>query len=130
MIAIIHAVLILTSTGDAKSTPNDDTLREKLVHLQRRHVNWLLDHPDVTAVDVNHKTVGGKQTDQLSLVLWVKKKLPESEIPHHRRLPKEIEGFHTDVIEGEMARTLEGGTTQIFEGHVAESNWDSGVSGD
>ena len=129
MIAIIHAVLILTSTGEAKSTPNADTLREKLVHLQRRHVNWLLDHPDVTAVDVNHKTVGGKQTDQLSLVLWVKKKLPESEIPHHRRLPREIEGFHTDVIEGAMAQSLEGDAAQIFEGYVAESNWDSGVSG-
>lgn len=119
VIAIIFAVL--TATGEAKSTNNDDILREKLVELQRRHVDWLLDHPDVTAVDVNHKTVGGERTDQLSLVLWVREKLPEHEIPHERRLPREIEGFHTDVIEGEMAQSLEGFQTGVIEGEIAES---------
>ena len=56
-------------------------------------VGWLLDHPDATAVDVNYKTVGGEQTDQLSLVIWVKQKLPEEEVAKNRRLPREIEGY-------------------------------------
>ena len=58
-----------------------DDIYEHLVDLQHRHVDWLFDHPDVTAVDVNFKAVGGKQTDQLSLVIWVKRKLPEEEVP-------------------------------------------------
>lgn len=121
MFVIVIIFTVLTDTLEAKSTPNDDILREKLVDLQRRHVDWLLDHPDVTAVDVNHKTVGGERTDQLSLVLWVREKLPESEIPHERRLPREIEGFHTDVIEGEMAVSLEGVHTGVIEGEIGES---------
>ena len=61
--------------------------------MQRRHVDWLLDHPDVTAVDVNHKSVGGKETDQLSLVVWVRRKLPQSEVPEERRLPRGGGGY-------------------------------------
>ena len=98
--------LLLTAvavTGSASATKeNGDDIRAQLVDLQRRHVGWLLDHPDVTGVDVNHKTVGGEQTDQLSLVIWVKKKLPEEEVLEKRRLPREIEGFQTDVVEGEI----------------------------
>ena len=107
-ITIVAIFLAATATiGGAKSvTSNDSELRMKLVDLQRRHVDWLLDHPDVTAVDVNHKSVGGKQTDQLSLVVWVKKKLPESEVPEERRLPREIEGLQVDVIEGEAAMAM------------------------
>ena len=107
-ITIVAIFLAATVTiGGAKSvTSNDSELRMKLVDLQRRHVDWLLDHPDVTAVDVNHKSVGGKQTDQLSLVVWVKKKLPESEVPEERRLPREIEGLQVDVIEGEAAMAM------------------------
>ena len=108
-IAIVAIFLAAAATiGGAKSaTSNDSELRMKLVDLQRRHVDWLLDHPDVTAVDVNHKSVRGKQTDQLSLVVWVKKKLPESEIPEERRLPREIEGLQVDVIERNAAVSLE-----------------------
>ena len=94
------AFLVATATGKA-ITSNDSELQKKLVDLQRRHIDWLLDHPDVTAVDVNHKSVGGETTDQLSLVIWVRRKLPENEIPVERLLPREIEGFHVDIIEGE-----------------------------
>ena len=97
-------VLVLLATAGAKaiSVSNDVDMHAQLVNLQQRHVEWLLNHPDVTAVDVDHKTVGGEQIDQLSLVIWVKKKLPEEEVPEERRLPREIEGFQTDVIEGEI----------------------------
>ena len=101
--ALVLAFLLatITITESTKETSNDD-LHAQLVDLQRRHVDWLLDHPDVTAVDVNRKTVGGEQTDQLSLVIWVKKKLPEEDVLENRRLPREIEGFQTDVVEGEI----------------------------
>ena len=71
----------------------------QLIKLQRCHVGWLLNHP---GVEVNHKIVGGEQTDQLSLVIWVKKKLPEEEVSEKRRLPREIEGFQTDIVEREI----------------------------
>ena len=79
-----------SNEDDEKMTSNRDDIYEHLVDLQHRHVDWFFDHPDVAAVDVNYKTVGGKQTDQLSLVIWVKKKLPEEEVPEERRLPREL----------------------------------------
>ena len=102
VVAFLVATIAVTDGAKEKMDSSDDYLRTKLVDLQHRHVDWLLDHPDVTAVDVNHKTVGGEQTDQLSLVIWVKQKLPEEEVAKNRRLPREIEGFQTDVVEGEI----------------------------
>ena len=102
VVAFLVATIAVTDGTKEKMSSSDDYLRASLVDLQRRHVDWLLDHPDVTAVDVNHKTVGGEQTDQLSLVIWVKQKLPEEEVSKNRRLPREIEGFQTDVVEGEI----------------------------
>ena len=69
-----------SNEDDEKMTSNRYDIYEQLVDLQHRHVDWLFDHPDVTAVDVNYKTVGGEQTDQLSLVIWAKRKLPEEEV--------------------------------------------------
>ena len=109
MIVLGLLLAAVVAIGDARVvTSSDDDLHAKLLDLQRRHVERLLDHPDVTAVDVNHKTVGGERTDQLSLVIWVKKKLPEEEVPRERRLPRDIEGFQTDVIEGDMAESVQG----------------------
>ena len=100
--ALVLAFLLTVTGGASATKENDNDIHAQLVDLQQRHVDWLLDHPDVTGVDVNHKTVGGEQTDQLSLVIWVKKKLPEEEVSEERQLPKEIEGFQTDVVEGEI----------------------------
>ena len=112
---IIAVILFFITSVAAKSIISSDSeLREKLVDLQHRHVDWLLDHPDVTAVDVNHKSVDGKETDQLSLVVWVRKKLPENEVPEERRLPREIEGYSVDVIEGEEAVHLQVSLLSIY----------------
>ena len=102
LVLVLLATIAATAGAKAISVSNDVDMHAQLVNLQHRHVDWLLNHPDVTAVDVDYKTVGGEQTDQLSLVIWVKKKLPEEEVPEERRLPREIEGFQTDVIEGEI----------------------------
>ena len=85
-----------------RSAVEDGDLFTQLVDLQRRHVDSLLEHPDVTGVDVNYKTVEGERTDQLSLVIWVEDKLPEEELPEERKLPKHIEGFQTNIIEEDI----------------------------
>ena len=105
--AFLLAAVKSTDSNDGNEdneamTSNRDDIYEQLVDLQHRNVDWLFDHPDVTAVDVNYKTVRGEQTNQLSLVIWVKKKLPEGEVPEERRLPRNIEGLQTDIIEGEI----------------------------
>ena len=75
--------------------------RARLQAVQAKHLDRLLAWPNVTAVDINKRTVGGKQTDQLCLVVWVRTKKPESEIAAEEVLPKEIDGVPVDVYEGE-----------------------------
>jgi hypothetical protein len=74
---------------------------EKLRIVKRKHVNRLLNWPNVTAVDINYKTVRAQKTNDLCLVIWVREKKPESEIPAGEILPKEIDDFAVDVFEGE-----------------------------
>ena len=56
---------------------------------------------NVTAVDVNYKKINQKETDQLCLVIWVRNKKPLNEIAAEEILPREIDGFPVDVVEGE-----------------------------
>ena len=105
---IVMSVIALIGCSDGlhsamrRSAVDSTDLFTQLVDLQRRHVDSLLEHPDVTGVDINYKTVEGERTDQLSLVIWVEEKLPEEELPEERKLPKDIEGFQTGIIEEEM----------------------------
>jgi hypothetical protein len=75
---------------------------EKLRIVKRKHVDRLLNWSNVTAVDINYKTVRAQKTNDLCLVIWVREKKPESEIPAGEILPKEIDGFAVDVFEGEI----------------------------
>jgi hypothetical protein len=59
----------------------------------------LLKIPGVTGVDIGHKYVGGKKTDELAIRVYVKKK---REVPEKDAIPKEIRGIPTDVIEREF----------------------------
>ena len=103
MFIVVFAIaLIRCSDGLQSSAVDNADMFTQLVDLQRRHVDSLLEHPDVTGVDINYKTVGGEHTDQLSLVIWVEEKLPEEELPEERKLPKHIEGFQTDIIQEEI----------------------------
>src|SRR5262245_36202288 len=56
----------------------------------------LLGRPGVTGVDVGYKVVGGKRTDELSIRVYVKKKM---DVPPAESIPLTIEGVKTDVIE-------------------------------
>jgi hypothetical protein len=62
----------------------------------------LLAIPGVHAVGVGPKRVGGQATSEPAVVIFVVKKKPLSEIPAHERIPAEINGVKTDVLEGAM----------------------------
>lgn len=96
------AAALAQSTPTVYRATREAEVRRSLVEVQKKHVDWLLEHPDVTAVDVNYRTVRGQPTDELGLVVWVKKKLPESEVLTERRIPREIDGARTDIVEGEF----------------------------
>lgn len=52
----------------------------------------------VLSVGRGYKTVGGKVTDRLSVIVTVEKKLPASKLSAADLIPKTIEGVETDVV--------------------------------
>jgi hypothetical protein len=70
--------------------------------VKQRVEDELLARPEVTAVDISHKITKGKKTDQLAIVVSVKKKKPKGELKADERIPEEIDGIPTDVVEDEV----------------------------
>ena len=56
-----------------------------------------LEQPGVTAVDVGYKYVGGERTDEVAIRVHVAKK--SDRVPKAQRVPTEIDGVVTDVLE-------------------------------
>ncbi|MEG6617149.1 hypothetical protein V6C27_12095 [Peptococcaceae bacterium 1198_IL3148] len=61
--------------------------------------NKALRQKNVVGVGVGHKEVGNMRTKQLSVVVFVEKKLPASELKRSHVVPRKIDGVDTDVIE-------------------------------
>lgn len=58
---------------------------------------------NVHAVGIGYKIVNGKCTDILSVRTFVSKKFPKSEIAKKHRIPDNIDGIPTDVVEAPLA---------------------------
>jgi len=69
------------------------------VEAKRRAAGLLLAIPGVHAVGVGSKIVGGERTPQTSIRVYVTDKRPLDEIPPDERVPREIDGLPTDVVE-------------------------------
>ena len=78
--------------------------RKKAKDVHKKHSSRILRYPGVTAVDIGFRTRGGilHKDGNICLLVWVKKKLPESDLDKSKSLPKEIEGVSVDVLEGEV----------------------------
>ena len=67
--------------------------------IKRKHVYNLLMLANVTTVGIGWKKGKNSPEKELSIVVGVTKKLPEVLLKHEDIVPKEIEGFKTDVVE-------------------------------
>ena len=77
-----------------------DDLRAALSGVRRE----LLAREHVVAAGIGYKTVGGKRTDELSIVCSVVKKVPEALLATDDLVPGEIRGIPTDVVETGILR--------------------------
>lgn len=79
---------------------------EKVRDIKRVAQGRLLALPGVHAVAVGSKIVGGKPTDETSIIVMVVKKKPLSDLSPGEVIPAEIDGVKTDVYESEIVRTF------------------------
>lgn len=72
---------------------------EDIRAIKARYEDSILRKKNVVGVGIGYKEVGGKETDQLSLVVMVKKKEPPWQLEAKDLVPAEIEGIPVDVKE-------------------------------
>ena len=56
-------------------------------------------HPNVVSIGIGFKYKGGVRTDEICIVVGVKQKLPEAQVPAGELIPRTLGGVNTDVIE-------------------------------
>jgi hypothetical protein len=77
---------------------------EEIRAVKDRHEDNLLKKKNVVGLGIGYKEVQGEETEQLSLVVMVKKKESPSQLNATDLVPSEIEGVPVDVKEvGEIA---------------------------
>jgi hypothetical protein len=75
----------------------------------KNSVQWkLLDIPGVHAVGIGVKTKGGQPTSELAMVISVIQKKPLAQLAEQERIPSQIEGVKTDIVESEIPRFTAG----------------------
>ncbi len=71
----------------------------RIAEVQDKHESELLGFENVVAVGASLKMTKGKPTKKWSLTVYVEKKLPTTEVPAASRVPAELAGVQTDVVE-------------------------------
>jgi hypothetical protein len=110
----------------------DDATFEKMRKVQESHHARLMRIPGVHGTSIGHKIVHGESTDTLAIIVHLTKKKPLSELPENERIPKEIGGFPTDIIEHDQPEANEdnskrrpvlGGIQLAIEAGFAHANY-------
>jgi len=73
----------------------------------------ILSRPNVVGLGVGYKVSGRRVTDELSVVVMVREKLPPISLNASDWIPQEVAGVRTDVVEVGELRPLESHTSRI-----------------
>jgi hypothetical protein len=85
--------------GDIIERAEEIEATAKIVEVQDKHEQELLRLDNVVGVAASLKVKGDKPTKKWCLAVLVEKKLPLAEVPKASRIPAEIDGVPTDVVE-------------------------------
>ena len=88
-------------------TPASRT-REEIRATKRTVEDSLIARPGVVGVDIGEKWSGGSPTGRQAIVVHVERKRTDSDLADSERIPSEIDGILTDVVEHRV-RLLSGG---------------------
>jgi hypothetical protein len=77
---------------------------ERLRPIKRAAQGRLMALPGVHAVGIGIKKTGGQRTGEPAIVVFVEHKRPAADLPASQRIPAQVGGVMTDVVECEMPR--------------------------
>lgn len=95
--------------GDAETTIGDrgeKALEGEAAAVLARHQAELLRYPNVVGAAVGLRMRRGKPTGEPCLVIYVERKVPESDLAEGEMLPREVEGVPVDVVPVGRVRPL------------------------
>ncbi|MCH7877840.1 MAG: hypothetical protein IH914_00810 [candidate division Zixibacteria bacterium] len=74
------------------------------------HVEAILEKPNVIGVGMGYKVTRNRRTNELSVVVLVRQKLPEAGLRPDDLVSRDLDGVATDVIEVGDVRALQART--------------------
>lgn len=83
---------------------------DRISAAKRANEKAILAHENVVGVGVGHKTVKGRKTDQLSIIVLVERKLPETAVEPKSIIPRTVEDIPTDILEVGQLRAFQART--------------------
>lgn len=79
---------------------------EEVRKVKDKHESELMKKSGVVGCAIGYKNVGGKKTDELCIICYVKKKKSEEKLKKKDIIPKKIEGISIDVVESGEIQAL------------------------
>src|SRR3989442_7892255 len=70
---------------------------------------------NVVGVAVGNKVIGGRETEEACIVVFVEAKRPEAQLRHRDVVPKALGGVPTDVVETRRVHALRGAQTNNID---------------
>lgn len=85
---------------------------KKVARVKETHKQDIMSKPNVVGVGVGYKESNGQRTDELSVVVLVRQKVPQAGLKPEARVSPQIEGVRTDVIQVGNPRALQTPTSR------------------
>lgn len=79
---------------------------EQVREIKERNRDRLMGLPNVVGVGIGRKVVEGRYTDQIAIRVYVTEKVPPERLKNEQRIPEEVDGVPTDVVEAGEIRLL------------------------
>ncbi|HEY4691509.1 MAG TPA: hypothetical protein VIK33_19525 [Anaerolineae bacterium] len=79
---------------------------QRVTAIKRKYEKEWMRLPNVVGVGVGYRTRGGVRSDEVSIVVSVKKKVPASQLKSGEVIPSSIEGVPVDVVETGEIRAM------------------------
>ena len=74
--------------------------------IKAKYEQELLSKPNVVGLGIGYREVGGQMTNQVGLIVMVRRKVPRAQLAPQEVIPAQIEGIPTDVREVGEVRAL------------------------
>ncbi|MEJ2350978.1 MAG: hypothetical protein P8Y03_14420, partial [Anaerolineales bacterium] len=104
--AVLDCLNVDIGSTTAKATSNPGTTPEEAQAVKQAHESELMSKANVVGVGVGFRQKGGQQTQDVSVVVMVEKKVPPSQLSAQDLVPPQIDGVPVDVQEAGQIKAL------------------------